>query len=140
MEQTRNSYQIWWVYDQPITAVVTVVMPIGCTFLTGFTPAGAGVGLVRDLSYLTFTLRGTYTTATLMLRCEIATATGTFDTWWTHNHSGSGNNDTVHNMAAPYGNPMGIMGLATQYLRFSVDAGGAGNVSGFYFSARAWKE
>lgn len=140
MPQSRNSYQVWWVYDQTITAVTSVVMPIGCNLLGGFNAAGAAVGLVRDLPYFAFSLEGTYTTATLTLRAEVNHVQAGFTTWWTHPHTGSTNIDTVHNMAAPYGSPAGVMGMGVQYLRLSVDVGGAGSVTGFRFTARAWKE
>lgn len=139
MEQNRNSYQVWWVYDQPITAVTSVVVPIGCNVLAHFAPAGAGVGLVRDLRYFAFSLIGTYTTATLALRAEIANDSGTLYDWWTHPHSGSGNMDTVHNMAAPYGASQGIMAIATQYLRLKLIVGGSGNVTALLCMCRAWK-
>lgn len=139
MEQNRNSYQVWWVYDQTITAVTTAVIPIGCNVLAAFSPAGNSVALVRDLRYFAFTLIGTYTTATLALKLEIGIATGALVTWVTHPHSGSTNVDTVHSVAAPYGNTRGVMGLAAQYLRVSVDVGGAGDVTDFLCMARAWK-
>lgn len=140
MEQNRNSYQVWWVYDQPIDAGNTVIVPLGCNVLTAFSPAGASVALVRDLHYFAFSLVGTYTTATLSLRTEVANASATLYDWWTHIHSGSANMDTVHNMAAPCGNTQGIMTIATQFLRLKIIVGGSGSVTNLLCMARAWKE
>lgn len=139
MEANRNSFQVWWVYDQDITAVAAPVIPVGCNS-GGFAPAGSGVGLVRDLRYFAFSLTGVYTTATLTFTLQIGNVSSALVTWFTHPHSGSGNVDTIHNVAAPYGNTEGILTIATQFLRLNVNVGGAGNVTSFFCMARAWKE
>lgn len=140
MEQNRNSYQVWWVYDQPITANTTVVVPLGCNVVTAFTPVGNGVGLVRDLRYFGFNLFGVYGATTLSLRAEIGNVVAGMVAWWTHVHSASNNVDSVHNVAAPYGNAQGIMGIATQYLRLKIVVGAGAGVTTLSFMARAWKE
>ena len=140
MEQNRNSYQVWWVYDQPISADTTVVVPLGCNVSAAFAPAGNGVGLVRDLRYFAFNFFGTYGATTLSLRAEVGNVAGAMKVWWTHAHSASNNVDSIHNVAAPYGNAQGIMGLATQYLRLKIIVGAGANVTALSFMARAWKE
>lgn len=141
MEQNRNSYQLWWLYDLNIVAPATVFVPLGCNNATAFDAVGAGIGLVRDLRYFAFTLQGTYPpTATLSLKTEVSSVVASLQAWWTHLHSATGNTDTLHNVAAPYGNAQGIMTIATQFLRLSLVVGGSGTVTSFCFMARAWKE
>lgn len=139
MDQTRNGYQVWWLYDQTITAPVNVIVPIGCNLLTGFNPAGDGIGLVRDLHYFHFTLTGTWTTATLKLKCEIGNAAATLYNWWTFAHTPTGTVRTVHDMPTPYNTSSGSIKLATTYLRLTLKVEGSGDVTNLLCMAKAWK-
>lgn len=140
MEQNRNSYQVWWVTDQLINAPRTLVVPLGCNVSGAFSPAGAGVALVRDLRYFAFSLYCTYTTAAIALEVELGCLTASLSQWFSHPHSGSGSVDTVYNVAAPLGGMAGHLVIATQFLRLKLEVTGTGAVEDIAFTARAWKE
>lgn len=140
MEQNRNSYQIWWLYDQDITAPASVVVPLGCNDVSAFSPAGLGVALVRDLRYFAFSLYCTYTTAAIALEVDLGCRTASLSQWFSHPHSGTGLVDTVYNVAAPLGGMAGHLVIATQFLRLKLEVTGSGAVAAIAFTARAWKE
>lgn len=140
MEQNRNSYQVWWLYDQTITAPATIVVPLGCNVIGAFAPAGSGVALVRDLRYFAFSFYCAYTTASISLQVDVGASTAAMRQWFLHPHSGTLLVDTLYNVAPPLGGTSGCLIIATQFLRLSLVVAGAGNVSNVSFTARAWKE
>lgn len=140
MEQNRNSYQVWWLYDQNIVSPATFVVPLGCNVIGAFTPAGSGVALVRDLRYFAFSFKAEYDTEAIALKVELGAATASLSQWFSHPHSGSLLVDTVYNVAAPLGGMAGHLVIATQLLRLSLVATGVGNIRNIVFTARAWKE
>lgn len=140
MEQTRNSYQVWWLYDQTINAPRTLVVPLGANVGGHFSPAGADVALVRDLRYFAFSFYCTYTTAVIGLEAEVGCRSAALSQWFVHPHSGTGLVDTVYNMAPPLGGVAGHLVIATQFLRLKLEVTGTGVIANLAFTARAWKE
>ena len=143
MDLSRNTYSLWWVHNADIKMGVTAVVPIGCTVLAGFAPAGNGVAPVRELPYFSFSLRATYVPGvTLTLQTAIGDNNpAALVNWWAYVHAVSGAVETVYDMALPYGgagSPGRIL-ITSNYLLLTLTALG-GNVTAIRFMARAWKE